>query len=467
MSRTGRLVGALVCAGLLAAPAARADDPPASVTFPGTLRDFRGLNQTTGPGSPVHQDFENANGTERGIVGPAGAPLADGKPVYALEGSSSATTHGRAVFDQWYRDTSGINISLPLSLELKRQADGAYVYDAPAFFPADGLGWVALGREKTGPGGHNFSFTTEVHSELLYTGSEVPVVRGDDDIFVFVNDRLALDLGGVHGAQTASVPLADLATGLGLVPGRYYDVDVFQAERHTATSSLRLTFPRPGVIPGTASIPATGAPGDVVTCTPAGWGDGLTLTSRWFRDGTEITGAAGATRTLTAEDAGHELTCRITGSRRTSASADSGVLRVATPPPPTTTTTTTTESTPAPAPPVPAAPVVTAPATVPAAPVPAPAPPAAAPTASRLPCQSRRRFTVTVAPPKGARLRSTTVLLRGRKLAARRAGKGFTVVLDLRRRPLGVYALRIRSRTTAGKLVTATRSFRTCSSSRT
>lgn len=330
-----QLAGLLALAAVLGAPSAPAlaADPPAFVELHGTARDFRGSDLTASAPLPAgHVDFENASAAELGIV--AANLGADGLPVYAKEGVSSPTTHGRTAFDQWFRDTANVNLASPLTLRLDRRPSGDYRFDDQSFFPLDGAGWVLAGREPTRPdtGGqqHNFSFTTELHSELTYTGTELLEVRGDDDIFVFLNGRLALDLGGVHGPQTATVVLSQKAGQLGLSVGDIVDLDIFQAERRTSGSSFQLTLPRLGFAPGTAAVATDGTPaaGESASCTAAGWPSGVTLSYAWLRDGAEIAGAQSAARTIDAADAGHELSCRITGSRRTSASATADGVQV-------------------------------------------------------------------------------------------------------------------------------------------
>jgi len=57
---------------------------------------------------------------------------------------------------------------------------------------------------------------------------------------VFVNGKLALDLGGVHGAQEDTIDFDAQAGALGITPGNTYALDVFHAERHTSESNFRI-----------------------------------------------------------------------------------------------------------------------------------------------------------------------------------------------------------------------------------
>jgi fibro-slime domain-containing protein len=214
--------------------AAVSDAEPSTLRIPVVYRDFRGHDLTGG-----HADFENSNGGETGIVKLALG--ADHKPQYNGN-PNTATTHGAAGFAQWYTD-SAMSMTYAEELVLTRTAAGTYVYDNAAFFPLDGRGWVGAGMEPARNSGHNFSFTSEVRYWFQYAGDEVLSFRGDDDVWVFINGRRALDLGGVHSAQSASITLdAGVATTFNLTIGGTYEVVVFQAERHTTQSSYKLTL---------------------------------------------------------------------------------------------------------------------------------------------------------------------------------------------------------------------------------
>ncbi|MBK8266358.1 MAG: fibro-slime domain-containing protein [Nannocystis sp.] len=78
--------------------------------------------------------------------------------------------------------------------------------------------------------------TTEIHSFFQYSGGETFTFQGDDDVWVFINKKLVIDLGGVHGVSTQSVNL----DSLGLEPGNVYPIEVFHAERHTVQSNFRI-----------------------------------------------------------------------------------------------------------------------------------------------------------------------------------------------------------------------------------
>lgn len=92
---------------------------------------------------------------------------------------------------------------------------------------------------------HNFSFTSEIRYWFKFDAArsfQLNII-GDDDVWVFVNKQLAVDLGGIHTPVQGSVTLdATAATKFGLTDGSVYEVAVFQAERQSTSSTLKITL---------------------------------------------------------------------------------------------------------------------------------------------------------------------------------------------------------------------------------
>ncbi|MEY3142675.1 MAG: hypothetical protein RLY21_1168 [Planctomycetota bacterium] len=177
-------------------------------------------------------------------------------------------------FATWFRDTPGVNLTEPFRMVMQRALtrDGVttYVFDANAappfqrdgtgpqldgFFPAENrlLGnspvvETLLGRNLVSMD-RNYHFTLELSLEFTYrrgTGQAFSF-SSDDDLWAFIDGKLAIDLGGMHGSLTQIVEL----DRLGLEEGKTYPMKVFYAERRRPFSYFRMgtTFPIASPIP--------------------------------------------------------------------------------------------------------------------------------------------------------------------------------------------------------------------------
>jgi fibro-slime domain-containing protein len=234
--------------------------PPGSLNM--VVRDFKFYDANDAKTNP---DFENVPKTDQNgqtcnpqCYGPwpdldivTDTLGSDFKPVYKNTSGNTLTTHGQAAFDQWYNTVDGTNLMQQIPLALTKNANGTYSYDSQSagpplspnggFFPIDDSGPYKTAFGNQGQDGnnvsHNFSFTVEIHTVFTYNGGETFDFRGDDDVFVYIDNKRVINLGGIHGAQAANVNVDTL----GLTKGKSYALDFFYAERHVVQSNMLIT----------------------------------------------------------------------------------------------------------------------------------------------------------------------------------------------------------------------------------
>jgi len=270
----------LLAAGVVAYPtpdsSADSDETPESITLTGVVRDFMESSEPNG-----HPDFESRPDhgfghyckNVREQIGEDDKPVfkgngrrirsqyrdSNGNPIcWTLYDNNLGDSRGRwgpydnggiesaASFNMWFNDVLGTNMSRTLDLHLQLASDGSYVFDSEeadwcrevgGFFPIEDQLFGNSAPSGSAPD-RNFHFTFELHTEFTYEAGDGQVFtfRGDDDVWVFINGTLVIDLGGVHGAEEQTVDI----DRLDLEDGEDYRLSFFFAERHRTESNFRI-----------------------------------------------------------------------------------------------------------------------------------------------------------------------------------------------------------------------------------
>lgn len=232
------------------------------VTLAGVVRDFKAYNTSGG-----HPDFESTptqgRGTYLGMV--ADTLNSEGDPTFASTGYKATTLahdalgtciigskpyiahltgdspaimaslQGGAVdsahsFSSWFKDVPGVNMSavFPLTVNV---VNGAWSFDGDLrtqFSSMQGYG-----------GNKVFGYTFELEASFSYNSAanDTITVGADDCLWVYVDGKLVIDLGGAHDFAEQTINLNRLGW---LSDGQQYNLKIFYAERRKGDSRLKV-----------------------------------------------------------------------------------------------------------------------------------------------------------------------------------------------------------------------------------
>ncbi|XP_052067581.1 uncharacterized protein LOC127706896 isoform X1 [Mytilus californianus] len=217
--------------------------------------------------SAGHDDFSSTSGilsvSPYHVTSPLGSWL-------AFSSDPSVDT-----FSEWFRSVSSnvvVQGGITLSYDDTVTTSVVRRYYSGSFFPVDNSGYGAEGQTDCGGTLHNFAFTSALRSGITFSGSEVITVGGGEELWLFINKILVVEIiknrttsdipcqkidlsatngGGnvipeegviVNGDCVGLSPLTSATVYLELEVAETYQFEIFHAERQTCTSELFIQF---------------------------------------------------------------------------------------------------------------------------------------------------------------------------------------------------------------------------------
>lgn len=172
------------------------------------------------------------------------------------KGGALTSNRGLTDLTRWFNAVEGKSASYTGNLKLDYRSDIAeFSFYKDEFYPLDEVDFSD--GDAVNKDGHNHLFTMNfaVPFTALLSGQERFEIVADDDTYVFIGDKLAIDLGGIHNAMPgrftinkngevyAGVGAQDMAyTGIKVDDKTGSIVRIFHADRDSEDSVFKVRF---------------------------------------------------------------------------------------------------------------------------------------------------------------------------------------------------------------------------------
>ncbi len=165
---------------------------------------------------------------DREGVDACGDPIDDRSGIFGAPGNGAITDADS--FNEWYRYTPGTNLEKPHGVVLERDPNGVYSFETDRFYPVDG---ELYGNEGEA---NNSYFTYSISATGIYTActDQFIEIQSSDDVWVYINGELVIDIGGVRTPSAQYFAL----DRLNLADDEEFQIDVFYANRGRAPDSV-------------------------------------------------------------------------------------------------------------------------------------------------------------------------------------------------------------------------------------
>jgi fibro-slime domain-containing protein len=160
-----------------------------------------------------------------------------------------------ANLEKWFLPSSASSsVCKELQFRAKDTLGGTYYMRSDyRFFPLDSIPGAQM---EGGPGytfrppitaltgvdvvPHNYNWCMEINAQFTYKKGQRFLFDGEDDIWAYIDNRLVVDKGGIHGSNNWTRYLLDSIPFLAGREGEVFDLDIYQCERRPGGSEMHM-----------------------------------------------------------------------------------------------------------------------------------------------------------------------------------------------------------------------------------